>query len=415
MVGALAGIALVARSRRRRAVLLAALAGAAVVIVPTRLAPPGWPPTGWVIVACDVGQGDAVVLATARPGWVVLVDAGPADGPIDACLARLGVRGIALVLLSHLHADHVGGLAGALRGRPVGAIAVGPVHEPAWALRDVARAAAAAGVPLVALTAGRRLAWPGLTLDVLGPAAPGRGRRPRRRHGGERRLARGAGHHPGGHDAAGGRRRAGRAGRSARHRAPCARGHPQDAPPRQPLQLARVPPAVGPRVVLVSVGAGNTYGQPNLPLLAGLEARGRGRAPYRYLGGRGRRRQPSRWRVGRAELQVVARGDPTPARRRRRRVGRWGGTGGGIRTRTVDHLKIVSPASWTTPATPPGYGRRARLRRPGPCGASPRARWRARCTAPPRSSPPGRSRTWSGSRRSPSCRTSASPRRRPRR
>jgi competence protein ComEC len=172
MVGALGGVAVVARRPRPRAVLLAALAGATVVIVPTRLVPPGWPPSGWVIVACDVGQGDAVVLATARPGWVVLVDTGPADGPVDACLARLGVRGIALVLLSHLHADHVGGLVGALRGRPVGAVAVGPVHEPAWALRDVARDAAAARVPLVALAAGRRLSWPGLTLDVLGPPHP---------------------------------------------------------------------------------------------------------------------------------------------------------------------------------------------------------------------------------------------------
>src|SRR6185312_2026900 len=84
MLGAMVGVAVVARSRRRRAVLLAALAGVTVVIVPTRLVPPGWPPTGWVIVACDVGQGDAVVLATVRPGWVVLVDTGPADGPVDA-------------------------------------------------------------------------------------------------------------------------------------------------------------------------------------------------------------------------------------------------------------------------------------------------------------------------------------------
>jgi len=58
---------------------------------------------------------------------------------------------------------------------------------------------------------------------------------------------------------------------------------------------------------------------------------------------------------------------------------------------------------------------RGELRRRGPCAASRRARWRARCTAPPRSSLPGRSRTSSGSRRSPSCRTSASRRTRPRR
>jgi competence protein ComEC len=35
--------------------------------------------------------------------------------------------------------------------------------------------------------------------------------------------------------------------------------------------------AVAPRAVLVSVGAGNTYGQPNVALLAGLERAG-GRA-----------------------------------------------------------------------------------------------------------------------------------------
>jgi len=160
------------RSPRWRALLLAVALGLALVLVPTRVAPPGWPPAGWSVVACDVGQGDAVVLATGRPGWVVLVDAGPEAGPVDACLDRLGVRGIALVVLSHLHADHVGGLAGALRDRAVGGVAVGPVREPDWALRDVAEAAAGTTAPLVALAAGHRLEWPGLVLDVLGPRHP---------------------------------------------------------------------------------------------------------------------------------------------------------------------------------------------------------------------------------------------------
>jgi competence protein ComEC len=161
-----------ARSPRWRALLLAVALGLALVLVPTRVAAPGWPPAEWAVVACDVGQGDAVVLATGRPGWVVLVDAGPDDGPVDACLDRLGVQGIALVVLSHLHADHVGGLAGALRGRAVGGVAVGPVREPHWALREVAEAAATTGAPVVALAAGRRLEWPGLTLDVIGPQHP---------------------------------------------------------------------------------------------------------------------------------------------------------------------------------------------------------------------------------------------------
>jgi competence protein ComEC len=160
------------RSPRFRALLAAVLLGVALVLVPTRVVPPGWPPIGWSVIACDVGQGDAIVLATAQPGWVVLVDTGPEDGPVDGCLDRLGVRGIALVVLSHLHADHIGGLGGALRGRAVAGIAVGPVTEPRWALRDVARQAEAEHVPLVQVRAGERLRWPGLVVDVIGPRHP---------------------------------------------------------------------------------------------------------------------------------------------------------------------------------------------------------------------------------------------------
>jgi competence protein ComEC len=121
------------------------------------------------MVSCDVGQGDAVVLATAEPGRAVLIDAGPDPGPVSGCLDRLGVRRLALVVISHLHADHIGGLAGALRGRAVSAVALGPGRSPLWAFGQVLRTAAVARVPVVALTAGERLSWPGLGLDVLAP------------------------------------------------------------------------------------------------------------------------------------------------------------------------------------------------------------------------------------------------------
>src|SRR3712207_9149238 len=42
-------------------------------------------------------------------------------------LDRLGIDTLPLVLLSHLDADHVGGLAGALTGRNVGVVATGPL------------------------------------------------------------------------------------------------------------------------------------------------------------------------------------------------------------------------------------------------------------------------------------------------
>ncbi|MCA1676169.1 MAG: MBL fold metallo-hydrolase, partial [Actinobacteria bacterium] len=90
-------------------------------------------------------------------------------GPVSACLNRLGVRRLALVVISHLHADHLGGLAGALQGRDVGAVALGPGRSPSWAFADVVHTATAARIPLVALAAGQRLSWPGLVLDVLAP------------------------------------------------------------------------------------------------------------------------------------------------------------------------------------------------------------------------------------------------------
>ena len=157
------------RARRLRVLAAAGLVGALLVLVPTRFVPPGWPAAGWMMVSCDVGQGDATVLATAEPGRAVLVDTGPDPGPVSACLDRLGIRRLALVVLSHLHADHIGGLAGALRGRAVSAVALGSGHSPPWAFTQVLRVAALARVPVVALTAGQRLSWPGLTLDVLAP------------------------------------------------------------------------------------------------------------------------------------------------------------------------------------------------------------------------------------------------------
>ena len=157
------------RRRRLRVLVGAALTGLLVVLIPIKVIAPGWPPPGWAMVACDVGQGDALVLATAEEGRAVVVDTGPEPGPLAACLDRLDVSRVPLVVLTHLHADHVGGLDAVLAGHAVGAVAVGPAREPGWAWREVRSKAAAAGVPLVQLDAGQRLDWPGLSMEVLAP------------------------------------------------------------------------------------------------------------------------------------------------------------------------------------------------------------------------------------------------------
>ncbi|SFK33555.1 ComEC/Rec2 family competence protein [Amycolatopsis sacchari] len=161
------------RRPRLRVGLALVLVCVLLVVVPVRVIAPGWPPRNWSMVACDVGQGDAEVLSTAEPGRAVVVDTGPEPGPVDECLARLGVDRVPLVVLSHLHADHISGLESVFDGRSVGAVAVGPGRMPAWAWRQVAQIAGRHGVPLLELELGRRLDWPGLSLEVIGPRYPG--------------------------------------------------------------------------------------------------------------------------------------------------------------------------------------------------------------------------------------------------
>ncbi len=118
------------------------LVAAVLVRVPT----PGWPPHGWLMVACDVGQGDGLVLNTGAPHTAVVVDAGPDPRLMDACLSGLGVTRIPLVVLTHFHADHVDGLPGVLHGRQVDAVEVSRLADPPAGVTLVRRAAGAAGV-----------------------------------------------------------------------------------------------------------------------------------------------------------------------------------------------------------------------------------------------------------------------------
>ena len=119
-----------AASRPALAVGLAA----GLVVAMIRPPQPGWPPPGWVLVACDVGQGDATVLSAGSDAAVV-VDAGPDPTLVDACLDRLHVDRVLVAVMTHAHADHVDGWSGVRRGRRVDQVVGGPTSP---ALRRVA-------------------------------------------------------------------------------------------------------------------------------------------------------------------------------------------------------------------------------------------------------------------------------------
>ncbi|MGW1073877.1 ComEC/Rec2 family competence protein [Streptomyces sp. NPDC002537] len=140
--------------------------------VPLTRAVTGWPPPGWRFAACDVGQGDALVLA-AGEGSAVVVDAGPEPRAVDRCLRTLGVERVPLLLLSHYHADHVDGLPGVLRGRAVGAIETTPFAEPPGQAAFVRHEAEHARVPVVEAAPGERRRLGELSWEVLWPPPAG--------------------------------------------------------------------------------------------------------------------------------------------------------------------------------------------------------------------------------------------------
>ena len=128
----------------------------------------GWPPPGWRFAVCDVGQGDATVLA-AGDGSGVVVDAGPDPKLVDQCLHTLGITRIPLVVLTHFHADHVAGLPGVLRGRSVGAIETTGFEEPTDQVEFVRKEAAARHIPLTRAAAGEQRRTGSLSWQVLWP------------------------------------------------------------------------------------------------------------------------------------------------------------------------------------------------------------------------------------------------------
>ena len=107
-------------------------------------------PDGWAIAACDVGQGDALVIRSEDS--IALIDTGPEPAALEECLRSLGVDRVDLLVLTHFDLDHVGGVK-AMEGR-VGTVLHGPTGEPVdeRTLTDLA----AAGATLVEASAGMR-------------------------------------------------------------------------------------------------------------------------------------------------------------------------------------------------------------------------------------------------------------------
>lgn len=132
VVGLAVGLVIAGRAGKRVQAAAAALVALVVGVaagtaalggIAGRLTLPG----DWNVLACDVGQGDAVLVRSA--GRIALIDTGPDPAALAACLDRTGVARLDLLVLTHFDLDHVGG-ASALTGR-VTSVLHGPVTSPA--------------------------------------------------------------------------------------------------------------------------------------------------------------------------------------------------------------------------------------------------------------------------------------------
>jgi competence protein ComEC len=169
LAAALSTLLVVSLLPAARRLLAVALAAALVGAIGVRTVVAGWPPPNWAFVACDVGQGDALVLRTG-PGRAVLVDAGPDPSAVDRCLRRLDVTSLPLLVISHFHADHVDGLTGALRRRGIGTLVLPAIREPDPGALEVAHTAAHHRLPTLEVNPGWRYELRGIRIEVLGPA-----------------------------------------------------------------------------------------------------------------------------------------------------------------------------------------------------------------------------------------------------
>jgi competence protein ComEC len=159
------------RARPPRAPRLAALLALVVLVVA------GWkltqpsarlpPPKGLRMTFLDVGQGDSTLIEV--PEGSIVVDEGPPEAEVADQLRRLGVRRLAVLVLTHPSRDNIGGAEKIVRELEVGLVLEpdlpfpNPFGEPALSHARKRR------IPVVVTRAGRDLSLGRLRVRVLWP------------------------------------------------------------------------------------------------------------------------------------------------------------------------------------------------------------------------------------------------------
>jgi len=158
-------VILAKRAARNRRIFIGTIVVFLSLLLPS-LSHPGWPPKDWTLLACDVGQGDGLLLNLGQHSAIV-IDAGPDVHLISKCLDELEIKIVPLLILTHDHADHVEGLPGVLRHRKVGRIWITPLDEPKGEFHRILKWAKK--IPITHVVAGIRLRIGDYQIETLWP------------------------------------------------------------------------------------------------------------------------------------------------------------------------------------------------------------------------------------------------------
>jgi competence protein ComEC len=172
-LGVLVAVALLAFAvarlgeRTRRGVLIATAAALAALGAWTLVPRPSPPLSGLRITFLDVGQGDAVLVQVQQ--GAILVDQGPPEARVARQLVRLGVRRLAMLVMTHPSRDHNGGAEEVIRRLRVDLVlhADVPFDDPFG--RPVLAEARRRGIPVRVARSGQRYRLGGLRVAVLWP------------------------------------------------------------------------------------------------------------------------------------------------------------------------------------------------------------------------------------------------------
>ncbi len=165
---------------RRERVLLLVLLCAVIVVWWLALASAS---SCLTITVIDVGQGDSILIQSPS-GMTMLIDGGGVVGQnpggrdigrevvVPALLAR-EVKKIDVLLATHPHEDHTGGLPAVLKALPVGLVLDPMLPEQTEPSREIRRLVAEKKIPLHRATEGQQInLGSGVLLEVLNPPDP---------------------------------------------------------------------------------------------------------------------------------------------------------------------------------------------------------------------------------------------------